>query len=152
MAQIAKAEGQAEIKSSADKFYGFFKNNMSSFVQMFPQILKSFEVVGGGEIRTGSVTKWAFNIGRGVETAKLKIQEADDENTSITFIGLEGDILKDYKSFKEKLQVIRAANGGSIVKWTFECEKADANAPDAKPYVDLSVQVSKAIDAYLCRS
>lgn len=55
MAQITKVEAQAEIKSSADKFYGFFKNNMSSFVQMFPQILKSFEVVGGGQIRTGSV-------------------------------------------------------------------------------------------------
>lgn len=64
MAQITKVEAQAEIKSSADKFYGFFKNNMSSFVQMFPQILKSFEVVGGGQIRTGSVTKWSYDIGK----------------------------------------------------------------------------------------
>ncbi|XP_062014123.1 MLP-like protein 34 [Rosa rugosa] len=158
------SEDQAEIKLAADKFYGFFKNKISSFFQMFPQILKSFEVVGEGEIRIGSVTKWAFNIlflpdlncfksenltksmllvnptsspcclAPGVETTKLKIQEADDENTTITFIGLEGDILKGYKSFKEKLQVIKAANGGSIVKWTFECEKANANAnaPDAK--------------------
>lgn len=86
-------------------------------------------------------------------TAKLKIVEADDENTSITFLGLEGDILKVYKSFKEKLQVTKATgNGGSIVKWTFECEKANANAPDAKPYADLSVKVTKAIDAYLART
>lgn len=30
-------------------------------------------------------------------TAKLKIVEADDENKSITFLGLEGDILKVYR-------------------------------------------------------
>ena len=50
MAQITKFEAQAEIKSSADKFYGFFKNSMNSFVQIFPQILKSFEVQG--EVRS----------------------------------------------------------------------------------------------------
>ncbi|KAK9939828.1 hypothetical protein M0R45_016512 [Rubus argutus] len=94
MAQITKFEAQAEIKSSADKFYGFFKNSMNSFVQMFPQILKSFEV---------------------------QVTKAPD-------------------------------NGGSIVKWTFECEKANANAPDAKPYADLSIKVIKAIDSYLART
>ena len=86
-------------------------------------------------------------------TAKLKILEADDENTSITFLGLEGDILKVYICCKEKLQVIKAAgNGGSIEKWTFECEKANANAPDAKPYADLSIKVIKTNVSYLART
>ncbi|KAL6204985.1 hypothetical protein ACLB2K_022251 [Fragaria x ananassa] len=152
MAQIAKIESQAELKSSAAKFYGFFKSNMSSFVQMFPQIFKNFEVVGGGEIRTGSVTKWTYDLGEGVIAAKIKIQALDDGDTSITFVILEGDVLKVYKSFKAKMQVTKAGNGGSIVKWTLEFEKANSITPDPKIYAEYAIKVSKGIDAYLGRA
>ncbi|XP_062012411.1 MLP-like protein 43 [Rosa rugosa] len=152
MAQIAKIESHAELKSSAEKFYGFFKNNMSSFVQMFPQIFKNFEVVGGGEIRAGSVTKWTYDIGEGVMATKIKIQALDDGNTSITFLVLEGHLLKVYNSFKAKLQLTKAGHGGSIVKWTLEFEKANANSPDLKIYAEQAIKVSKGIDAYLGRA
>lgn len=65
MAQIGKLEAQIEIKSSADKTYGFYKNNMNRLVQIFPQNFKSFEIVGGGdEIKTGSVTSLKFDLGK----------------------------------------------------------------------------------------
>jgi uncharacterized membrane protein len=51
MAQIAKVEAKVEIKSPADKFYGFFKNNMNRLVQMFPEQIKSFELLEGDEIK-----------------------------------------------------------------------------------------------------
>ncbi|KAK9939840.1 hypothetical protein M0R45_016523 [Rubus argutus] len=106
MAQITKFEAQAEIKSSADKFYGFFKNSMNSFVQIFPQILKSFEVQG----------------------VYIRVSRRNSQVTKAP------------------------GNGGSIVKWTFECEKANANAPDAKPYADLSIKVIKTNVSYLART
>ena len=40
MAQIAKVEAKVEIKSPANKFYGFFKNNMNRLVQMFPEKIR----------------------------------------------------------------------------------------------------------------
>ena len=51
MAQIAKVEAKVEIKSPADKFYGFFENNMNRLVQMFPEQIKSFELLEGEEIK-----------------------------------------------------------------------------------------------------
>ncbi|KAI5322648.1 hypothetical protein L3X38_031720 [Prunus dulcis] len=62
-----------------------------------------------------------------------------------------GDILKLYKSFKAKIEAVKAGNGGSIVKWTLEFEKANGNAPDPKDYADKAINVSKGIDAYLSR-
>ena len=64
MAQIAKIEAQAEIKSSPDKFHGFFKDNITSFPQMFPQIFKSVEVVGGGALRAGAVFSCKYDLGK----------------------------------------------------------------------------------------
>ncbi|KAM0996793.1 hypothetical protein ACFX2I_006720 [Malus domestica] len=152
MAQIAKIDAQAEIKSSPDKFHGFFKNNITSFPQMFPQIFKSVEVVGGGALRAGAVFSCKYDLGEGPVTAKIKIPAVDDENTSINFVVLEGDVLKLYKTFKAKLEISKAGNGGSTVKWTLEVEKANANAPEPKLYADHAIKVSKGIDAYLGRA
>ena len=54
-----------------------------------------------------------------------------------------------YQSFKAKTQAIKAGNGGCIVKWTFEFEKANENAPDPKAFAELGDKVAKGLDAYL---
>lgn len=64
MAKIAKHENQTKINLSADKFYGFFKNNMTSMVPIFPQNFKTLQVVGGGEIRAGCEINWKYDIGK----------------------------------------------------------------------------------------
>ena len=69
-----------------------------------------------------------------------------------TLFSLEGDVLKLYKTFKAKLEISKAGNGGSTVKWTLEVEKANANAPEPKLYADYAIKVSKGIDAYLGRA
>lgn len=61
-AGITKLDAQVGITSSPDKFFGFFKNNMHNLVQMFAQNVKSFQVLGGGPIKTGSVTYWKYNV------------------------------------------------------------------------------------------
>ncbi|KAF3443597.1 hypothetical protein FNV43_RR14919 [Rhamnella rubrinervis] len=144
MAQIGKLEAQTEIKSSADKFYGFFKNNIKRLVEMFPQNLKSCEVLGGGgELRTGTVMSWKYDLGTRLE-AKVKVQALDEENKSFTFVVTEGDVLKLYNSFKAKLEV-----SGGLVKWSLEFDKANQNAPNPDPHLDLAIKVSKGLDDYL---
>lgn len=64
MAKIGKLESQTQINASADKFFGFFKNNMTKFVQIFPQNFKGFQVVGGGEIRAACEIYWKYDIGK----------------------------------------------------------------------------------------
>ncbi|XP_050369153.1 major latex protein 146-like [Argentina anserina] len=140
---------QTQISTSADKFYGFFKGNMTSLVQIFPQHFKSFQILGGGEIRDACEIYWEHDLGSGLVRTKLKVQEIDDENRSISFNFMEGDIFKVYKSFKSKVQAISAGNGGCIVMWTLFFEKTNENAPDPIGYVELGDKVSRGLEAYL---
>ncbi|KAF3443598.1 hypothetical protein FNV43_RR14918 [Rhamnella rubrinervis] len=144
MAQIGKLQAQTEIKSSADKFYGFFKNHIKRLVEMFPENLKSCELLGGGdELRTGTVMAWKYDLGTRLE-AKVRVQALNEENKSFTFVFTEGDVLKVYNSLKAKLEV-----SGGLVKWSFEFDKANQNAPNPDPYLDLAIKVSKGLDDYL---
>lgn len=78
-------------------------------------------------------------------TAKAKIETLDNENKSITFAVLEGDILSFYTSFKAKLEVMDAG----YAKWSIEYEKADESAPDQEVYRNFAVTLFKGLDAYL---
>lgn len=85
-------------------------------------------------------------------TAKVKIEDIDDEDMSITFNVIQGDVLRFYKSFKVKLEVIKVHKVVSSAEWTVEFEKANENAPDPEHYVDFAVKMSKGLDAYLCKN
>lgn len=59
-----KLEATAEIQSSADKFYGFFKNRMSDLVNIFPAGFKSAQVIEGHEGSVGAVLLYNFVAGK----------------------------------------------------------------------------------------
>ncbi|XP_048328035.1 MLP-like protein 34 isoform X1 [Ziziphus jujuba] len=150
MAQIAKIEVQAEIKSSTEKLYGFFKNQMGRLVQMFPQNFKSCEILGGGNALTsGTIMSWKYDLGSGPMSVKLKVEDADEENKSISFVVLDGDLLKLYNTFKPKIHIFKDSNGNAQIKWSIEFDKANQNAPSPSSYLDLAIKVSKGLDAYL---
>jgi hypothetical protein len=85
-------------------------------------------------------------------TAKVKIEDIDDGDMSMTFNVIQGDVLRFYKSFKAKLQVIKVHKGAGSVEWTVEFEKANENSPDPEHYVDFAIKMSKGLDAYLCKN
>ena len=56
--------------------------------------------------------------------AKERIEEVDPETNLISFRVIEGDLMKEYKSFLATIQVAPKHGGtGSIVHWHFEYEK-----------------------------
>ncbi|OAY57157.1 MLP-like protein 34 [Manihot esculenta] len=147
LAQLSKLERQIGIKSSPDKFYGFFRNNMPRFPQMFQSNIKSFEIVGGGELKSGSVTRWKYCLdGSPLMGAKVKLEAIDDARKTMIFDVVEGDVLKMYKSFKAKVEI-----GADYVKWSLEYEKANNNIPDPDVYLDMAAKLSKGIDAHLSK-
>ncbi|KAG7982318.1 hypothetical protein I3843_04G045500 [Carya illinoinensis] len=136
----------------------------SSMVEMFPEQLKSVQLLDADEIRAGSLTHWKnmtlyvlmvmlcfceFGIGSPM-TAKVKIEDIEDEDLSITFNVVEGDALRFYKSFNAKLQVIKVRDDVGSAKWTSEFEKATEDAPHREHYVDFTVKMYQGLDAYLC--
>ncbi|XP_062104868.1 kirola-like [Humulus lupulus] len=135
----------------ADQFYGFFKNNMVRFVQLFPRNIKNVQIQGGGGVRTGCIMFWKYDLGitGSPMTAKVKVAAVDDENKSITMEILEGDVFKFYKSFKVKIQFNDVDNSASKIVWALEYEKANESAPDPDHYVNFAVKLTKGIDAQL---
>lgn len=85
-------------------------------------------------------------------TAKVRIEDIDDEDMTITFNVIQGDVLRFYKSFKEKLQVIKMHGGVGSAEWTLEFEKANEDVPDPEQYMDFAVKMSRGLDAHLCKT
>ncbi|MCL7049319.1 hypothetical protein MKW94_012016 [Papaver nudicaule] len=63
MAQIQKLGLEvAEVKCSATKFYGFYKNNITQLVKCFPEIYKSVQVTEGDGASVGSARFWKYEL------------------------------------------------------------------------------------------
>ncbi|KAF8369711.1 hypothetical protein HHK36_006773 [Tetracentron sinense] len=148
MATIDKIEVQ--IKSPADKFYGIFRNNIGHLTEVFPDHYKSMEVIEGEGNGLGSARLWNFHL----ETPmvfKERIIAIDDENRSITFSALEGDINTDYCTFNPTVQVTPQGDG-SLVKWFIEFEKTNEDVRHPNHFLDFFEKVTKEMDAYLLKT
>ena len=83
--------------------------------------------------------------------AKERIEEVDPETNLISFRVIEGDLMKEYKSFLATIQVAPKHGGtGSIVHWHFEYEKINEEVAHPETLLQFAVEVSKELDAHLC--
>ncbi|KMS99107.1 hypothetical protein BVRB_2g047890 [Beta vulgaris subsp. vulgaris] len=80
------------------------------------------------------------------------MNEIDEKNMSVRYSYHDGFIMDNYyKSLTSKLQAI-PKDKGCIVKWSFEYEKINDDAPDANVHIDFLLAISKDMDAHLCRA
>ncbi|KAL2499499.1 MLP-like protein [Abeliophyllum distichum] len=142
-----KLEATTEILSSADKFYGFFRNSMSDLANIFPAGFKSVQVIEGVEGSVGAVLFYSIVVGAISQSVKLRTEAINDAERSVTYKALEGDVLQLYKSYQFTLTV---SNGS--VKWTIEYEKALPLVPPPEIYMAFAFATTKAVDAYLLLS
>ncbi|KAJ9708434.1 hypothetical protein PVL29_000463 [Vitis rotundifolia] len=137
MAQIAKMEVQAEIKSPASKFHEVYSR-------------KSIEVVEGEWKALGSVQLWTYFIGGNTEEAKLVAERVDEENKTVTMNVVEGDILKYFKIFKCTIQVT-VKDKDSLVTWSVEYEKLNESGPAPDAYLNFAMGIVENIIPYYIR-
>jgi hypothetical protein len=79
---------------------------------------------------------------------KETVEAIDEENKSITYNIVDGEVLKHYKSLKCSVQV-SAKDEGSLVKWIIEYEKLNENIPAPDAYQELAIKVTKDVEAHL---
>ncbi|XP_059446961.1 MLP-like protein 28 [Corylus avellana] len=146
MAQITKMETETEIKCSANKFYEIFRSKVHLMPKICPNLVKDIQLLKGDWDSKDSVKQWTYVAGNseGVKTSEA----IDEENKSITYKAIDGEIAKNYKVYKSTVQVTPKGNG-SLVKWTIEYEKANEEVPTPDKYFDLVVNLSKAVESYL---
>lgn len=81
---------------------------------------------------------------------KKRVEAVDPEKNLIKFRIVEGDVMKDFKSFVSTIQVIpKNGEPGSVAKWQMEYEKISEDAGHPETILQLAVEISKDIDEYL---
>ena len=86
------------------------------------------------------------NIGNNIETLKETVKAIDEQNKSISFKMLDGELLDTMKNMKSNMQVSTKGDQ-SLVKWTIEYENANQELPAR--YLDFLPGWTEAIEAYL---
>nr|VDD64099.1 unnamed protein product [Brassica oleracea] len=126
---LGKLEAYVEIKASAEKFHHMFTAKPHHVSKVSPG-----NIQGYGEAKV----------------AKERIEEVDPETNLISFRVIEGDLMKEYKSFLATIQVAPKHGGtGSIVHWHFDYEKISEEVAHPQTLLQLWVEMSKEIDEHL---
>ncbi|KAK6931023.1 Bet v I/Major latex protein [Dillenia turbinata] len=148
MGLTGKQEVEIPIKSSADKFYKIFRSEAHQIPTAGADHVHAINVHEGDWETKGSVKEWTYNLD-GVNPLKVKekTEEIDDENKCITFSIVDGEIRKEFKSFKTIIQVIPKEEG-CTVKWTLDYEKKREDVQDPSAYIELATNLTKAIESH----
>ncbi|KAK3442594.1 hypothetical protein EUGRSUZ_B02928 [Eucalyptus grandis] len=101
MSLEGKLEVEIDIQSSADKFYNLFKSQIYHLPTISSDIIQKVELHDGDWNSSDAIKHWNYTLDGKSLTVKEKV-EVDDANKSITFNIMEGDILKEFKSFRQK--------------------------------------------------
>ncbi|XP_022143318.1 LOW QUALITY PROTEIN: major latex protein 149-like [Momordica charantia] len=150
MAQISIISEQVQLKCSGLKFYETYIKKIGSLHQMFPENLKSYEIVEGNGFTNGIISHWKYDFGSLTE-AKLRLV-MDEPNKSITLEFLEGDLFRDFEVFKVKVEVSDGGSHGmSSVKWCVEFVKTNEDVPPPHNYLQFGLKLCKALDAYISK-
>ena len=80
------------------------------------------------------------------------MEAIDDENNSITFKVLEGDLMEHYKSFRVTLKCNPKDGQGSVIHWTLEYEKHHAEIIDPHTLVQFVTDLSKDLEKHLVQA
>ncbi|GKV38623.1 hypothetical protein SLEP1_g46512 [Rubroshorea leprosula] len=129
-----KLKYDVEYKAPVDKIHEFWSRGISDLPKISPNIIQNIQLV---EVSWGN--EGCIHNGLRAEIYKLQSHWRH--------------ILDYYRSFKFILdQVTPKGNGGSLASWTLEYEKLSENVPDPISLRDESVNLNKAVSAYLSQA
>ncbi|OAY25254.1 MLP-like protein 43 [Manihot esculenta] len=145
-----KLEAQFGIDAHADQFHDVFSSRPYLISNMSPHKIHGVDLLEGEWGKEGAIICWKYFYDGSVLVAKEVIETIDNVNLLTVFKVIEGDVLKEYKSFKLTVQATPKGEG-SVVRWTFEYEKIHENIRDPYSLLEFIVQVSKDVSAYLVK-
>ncbi|GKU98018.1 hypothetical protein SLEP1_g11075 [Rubroshorea leprosula] len=143
-----KVETDVELKASAEKFHEVFCGRPHHISNVSPDKIQGVELHDGEWGKEGSIICWSYVHDGEAKIAKEKVEAIDPKNNSITFRVIEGDLLKEYKSFIVKIDVTPKGEG-SVAHWTLEYEKLKDDVPHPETLLGFCSEVSKELDNHL---
>ncbi|XVF43616.1 hypothetical protein PTKIN_Ptkin02bG0054500 [Pterospermum kingtungense] len=150
MALTGKIEAQVEFQCPADKLFSVFRSETHKIPNVASDKIHTVEVHEGDWETHGSVKLWKYTCEGKAEFLKEKVL-VDDANKTVTFTGLEGHIMEEFKSYKAMLGFTPKSDGGGLVKITLEYEKLNENIPGPDRYLQILVNLTKDLEAHLLK-
>lgn len=143
-----------DIKASAEKFHHMFAKRPHHVSNATPRHIGGVELHEGDWDKVGSIVLWNYIHVLGAEgkskVAKDRIEAVDPEKNLIKFRVLEGDVLKECKTFLITLQVTPKQGGpGSVARWHLEYERIDEKVAHPETLLPFLELMSKEIDEHL---
>ncbi|KAG8634754.1 MLP-like protein 28 [Manihot esculenta] len=138
------------IDAPADQFHDVFSSRPYLIPNMSPHKILSVDLLEGEWGKEGAIICWKYFYGGSVQVAKQVIETIDNVNLLTVYKVIEGDVLKEYKSFKLTVQATPKGEG-SVVRWTLEYEKIHENIQDPYSLLEFIVQFSKDVSAHLVK-
>ncbi|XP_010427894.1 PREDICTED: MLP-like protein 43 [Camelina sativa] len=147
---VGKLETEVEIKASASKFHHMFAERPHHVSKATPDKIHGCDLHEGDWGKVGSIVIWNYVIDGKASMVKDMIEAVEPEKNLIKFKVIEGDLMKEYKSFFVTIQVTPKHGGsGSVVHWLFEYEKINEEVAHPENLLQFAVGMSKEIDEHL---
>ncbi|KAG4208263.1 hypothetical protein ERO13_A03G119900v2 [Gossypium hirsutum] len=149
-ALTGKIEADVEIKSSPGQFHEMFAHKPHHVHHTCYDKIQGCDLLEGEWGKVGTIISWRYVHDGKAKVSKQLVEAIDPSKNLITFREIEGDQLKEYKSFVATLQASPKNKGsGSIVHWTVEYEKLHHGIAHPETLLQFLVDASKDIDAHL---
>ncbi|XP_038893088.1 MLP-like protein 31 [Benincasa hispida] len=150
MSLHGKLEADVEIEASASKFHELINKRLHHVSKASGDKVQSCELYEGDWGEVGSIIYWNYFHDGKAKVGKDVIEAVDLAKNMISLKVIEGDLLKDYKTFKYTIQAIPKGRG-SVVHWTMEYEKLHENIPDSHSLLEFCLGISKDISDHLLK-
>ncbi|KGN57231.1 MLP-like protein 43 [Cucumis sativus] len=148
MSLCGKLEKDVPIRASASKFHEMFHKKPHHICNCSTDKIHGVELQEGEWGQVGSIICWKYFHEGKHKIAKEIVEHVDEENNSITFKVIEGDLTEHYKDFRFTIKCIPKEKG-SVIHWVLEYEKLHDKIPDSHTLLQFCVDVSKDIDKQL---
>ncbi|CAH2049013.1 unnamed protein product, partial [Thlaspi arvense] len=147
MSLKGKMVRQVAIKSNGDVFHEIFRHRPHHISNMSPDNIQGCDLHQGNWGTVGSVVFWNYTHDGKKKVAKEIIQAIDEENKSVTYKVIEGDLMQLYKTF---IIIVHVDTKGenNLVNWTFDYEKLNERVEDPNTLMDFCIAVTKDIETH----
>ncbi|CAH8358966.1 unnamed protein product [Eruca vesicaria subsp. sativa] len=140
-------EADVEIKAPATKFYHMFAVRPQDVPNASPENIQGVSVQEGEMVRVGTRVTWNYVLDGKPKVAKDRIEAVEPKKNMITYRVIEGDLMKEFKSFLFTIQVTPKQGGpGGVVKWNMSYERIDENVAHPETLLQLCVRMIEDID------
>ncbi|KAL1802499.1 hypothetical protein ACET3Z_031146 [Daucus carota] len=146
MGLLGKLICQTSIKSDGDVFHELCSSKRHHIHTMASDI-QGCDLHEGEFGKVGFIIVWKFTVDGKEMVTKDRVEAIDEEDKSVTFKVIEGDLLESFKIFVLTIHVDTSGED-NLVTWSIDYEKVDESVKDPTEYLDVVLRITKDIEAH----